>query len=265
MRQKMMVVMVVGLLLIATKVAVAEECVIDGYLPGQFSVKGIVERKAKECISQLQQSSATEGGRLVISVIGSADTSGQSYNNDSLAKSRAEQVGAMVSASFPNALVKNWSAGDNENLRQVKVVFIREALAPSAAEIPNNKQQEQPKKSEELHNYLIFVYGGIFYLFVVLLLRLYKMPRRQTNVKTDETQQQEVSTEMITIGEYEVPVKLQDGFYWSPFVSTNGNDIKRKTFSDIRQSVIGCLKDPRFAAQKELLIENGIIKTGARN
>lgn len=268
MRQVMMVVMAVGLLFIATKVAAAEECVIDGYLPEQFFVKGIVEEKTKRCISQLQQSLAVEDGRPVISVIGSADKSGHSHDNYLLAKSRAEQVGAMVSASFPDAVVKSLSAGDGENLRQVKVVFIREAPAPHTTEVPGSNQQEQPKKSEETvsKNYPVFILGGIVLLIVMIAFVLYKMPNRQTRLKEkeDEVRQQEVVTEIITIGEYEVPIKIHEGFHWSPFVSANGNDIKRKSFSDIKQSIVRCLKDPQFADQRDRLIEEGIIKIGAR-
>lgn len=259
MRQKIMVALVVGLLFVVTKVAVAEECVIDGYLPEQFSVKGIVERKAKECIARLQQSSVTEGGRLVISIIGSADASGKSHNNYLLAKSRAEKVGEIVSDRFPKALVKNSSAGDNENLRQVKVVFVHEALVPRVETSNGTKQQEQIVSS----NYYL-VFPALVLCAVGLAFVAYKMPTRQTKAKEDEVlPQQEVETEIITIGEYEIQIKIHDRFYWSPFVSINGNDIKRKSFSDIRRSIIGCLKDPQFASQKELLIENGIIKMGA--
>lgn len=245
---------------------VAEVFIIDGYLPDQFSVKGEVEEKLNELVSQLQVVQLGQGEKLLISVIGSADSSGRSFNNDQLARLRAEQVAAVLSSQFPNAVVKSWSAGDSENIRKVKVVFTVE----KAEEVAVINELETPTKPIWKESLILVGTVGISVIAVVAFgfLFLRKAQLQPQKVQIQQIEKAELiqskilqkQVQEVVIGEYLIPIEYRDGFYWSPFVSKNGNPIRRESFSDIKRSVKGCLENSEFAQQKEKLIQEGIIK-----
>lgn len=251
------VIMALGL---ATKVEaeepaekVAEVFMIDGYLPDQFSVKGVVEEKLNELVSRLQGIKLEQNSRLLISVTGSADASGKLFANDKLALERAEQVAAVLSSRFPNAVVKSWSAGDDENNRKVKVIFTVEK-AEVVKEVQSNFETSKV--------ILILMFIGVFVFIItsaVLILRVLRAQQPQLKSQPQVIQEKK-SVEILEVDGYVVPIEHRDGFYWSPFVSKNGNPIRRESFADIKRSLKGCLSDSEFATQKEKLIQEGIIK-----
>lgn len=255
MRQKVAVavlvlVVVFGLLGKAFAGRDANVCIVDGYLPGQFSLKGVVEQKTEDCITRMQALQIAPSEQLVVAVVGSADASGQTSENDWLGLERAEQVSARLATNFPNTLIRHWSAGDNEDIRKVTVVFSVEKTAEVAA------KTEDPKASSAARNFLL-----VLMAFFLISLAVSVIPRKKEKPKSLESIKKKnlPTRQEIIVSGYRVPVEYHDGCYWSPFYSKNGNQISRGTMDEIRHSLKGCLAKSEFVEQKNSLLKNGAI------
>jgi hypothetical protein len=55
---------------------------------------------------------------------------------------------------------------------------------------------------------------------------------------------------------YSIPIELREGKFYSPFRTLEDSTkfLFRRNFQDIKKVVKGCMKDPRYALQKEELI-----------
>lgn len=256
MRQKVAVMVLVfgvvfGLLGEAFAGRDANVCIVDGYLPGQFSLKGVVEQKTEDCLIKMQTLQIATSEQLVVAVVGSADASGQTSENDWLGLERAEQVSARLATNFPNALIRHWSAGDNEDLRKVTIAFSVEKTAEVAV------KTEDPKASSVVKNILL-----VLMVFFMISLAVSTIPRKKEKPKSLEPlERKDLPTRQeIIVSGYRVPIEYHDGYYWSPFYSKNGNQISRGTMVEIRHSIKGCLSKSEFADQKEELLKKGVIK-----
>lgn len=258
MRQKMFVVagvMVMAVLFVVSGNAFAGReagsCVIAGYIPGQFSISGEPEKKTEDCITKMRALQLDPSEELLlITVMGSADASGTLFANDNLALARAEQISAKIAAHFPNAVVKHWSVGDSENLRQVTVAF----------------SVENASVVQEDSRYVAFAKKALLVGTIVLTIILFaytvwhfctKLEAPMPTIRKGTEKERIIP---INIDGYIVSVAHCDGYYWSPFHSKNGNQISRKTMGEIKYSLKGCLSKSEFAEEKELLIGNGIIR-----
>lgn len=141
--------------------AKAEEYVITGYGPGEFAIKGEVERQLEQLVYKLGRIEQNGEG-LEIKVVGSADNIGRSAANDQLAKVRAEQIAAYLETALtvflPRTRIVSWSQGDQANVRQVKVVY---------TVIPASVAREKSKGKQAL--YLFSLCLGIAVVTVILL------------------------------------------------------------------------------------------------
>lgn len=238
--------LVLLIVLAATNVAMAKDEVIEsfviaGYAPGEFAVKGQIERQLNELVKEIKGKLEKEGGRLQVAVVGSADTTGTSVSNDRLAKDRAEQVAAVLSANFPEAKVIAWSKGDAENVRQVRVEY-RIAPVPAPAII------EKP-----------ITVGIIAVLAAILILSLAR--RRQKPKKAVEEIPCFKWIDLVVDGEkYSVRIDFKDGKFLSPFTSKSGAQIYRDSKKGMIESLKGCLRKEEFRPQKEDLVRKGLIK-----
>lgn len=256
MRQKVTAVVVMAVLFVMGGNALAGReagsCTIGGYAPGQFSLSGMPEKETEQCIAKVRTLKINPSEKLLITITGSADTSGQLSTNDNIALARAEQVGAKLGANFPDAIINHWSVGDAKNLRQVMVTFSLE----EATRIQKEGSSSLLIFMREARVWIIPIIALVALIGLVVLL-FFKGKKVEPLVP--EAPQKVQALEIIVSG-YRVPVEYRDGYYWSPFYSKNGNQVSRGTMSEIRYSLKGCLSKSEFAGQKEQLLEKGVIK-----
>ncbi|TSC75679.1 MAG: hypothetical protein G01um101430_173 [Parcubacteria group bacterium Gr01-1014_30] len=249
-------IVVLVLVSVATAVAAQEitgEFVVTGYLPGEFAVRGEVERQLNQLVAEIKK--RLENGQLQISVIGSADVTGSSPINDRLAQDRAGQVAAVLTANFPEARIVAWSRGDAENIRQVRVEY---RIIPPQEEAEGVSVAKEPSASPKA----IMLVGAVVLLAVVLAIllsrnMLYMLLRGRVTAQPAQGPRW-VDVEVGGVS-YSVKIAVFDGVFVSPFRTRNGFTISRKNFSGIKSSLAGCLEGEEFASQKRDLIAEGKI------
>ncbi len=232
----------VALLFAVALPASAEEMVVSGYPVGEFAVKGNVDLQVRKLVTRLR---ALGKGKLAISVVGSADKTGKSDANDQLAEKRAVQVANVLKSEFPEAEVANWSVGDANNVRQVRVGFKFTALALPV-------QVQAPKRSP-----LMRFVGACLMCFGAALGFIFYIKKRAAKAKALAAA---VETKHLVINGYKVAVELRgDGFWYSPFTGGSGQTIRRRELKDMENSIKGCLTKESFRSQVEALKRIGRI------
>jgi uncharacterized protein YeeX (DUF496 family) len=215
---------------------------ITGYQPGEYAVKGKIEEEVKALITEIRNKYGDK--KLNIAVVGSADVSGKSAENDDYARLRAEQVANILSHEFPNAKINFWSEGEENNVRQVRVMV-----------------------SAQVYSKTLLAIIGIALIAAVVL--PVSIVRRKNKLKKEIGQIQNfgkpsetewVMAEALDGKRYDVQIKLQNDKWHTPFTLEDGNPLFREKRQGARNAVKWFLKKPGFIAQKEALIKARVIK-----
>lgn len=241
---------------------------IAGYQTGEFAVKGTVEQQLNRKVVTPLSARLAKGGEIEFFVAGSADKVGNGAENDRLAKSRADEVGAFLSEKFPDAKIVTLSKGDGMNTRSVTISWKLTKQTPAAG---------QPRKASDasIISLVILVIVSGFATTRVLFLR-----KQKREVETQE----EVAPPKVTImpKPKEIETKYAEGTWhgktvifplnrqetpegkkWgTPFttqkdgVSNLIREDKQKAIQAVRQ----CLRSPYYQSEIERLIGAGVIK-----
>lgn len=250
--------LVLLVLVLATTTAVASETkglkTIGNYPVGEFAIKGLVEHQLNLLVKEIKESLEKGGGQLQITVIGSADTTGSSVSNDQLAKDRAEQVAAVLSANFPNAKIVSWSKGDAENIRQVRVEY--KIIPVPVTALPEISAPTAPTEIRTV--WLILSVAFILLSAIFFFMRWIIRPKRVAG-KVAVSEMQWIHLE-VNDEKYSVQVELQGRMWYSPFTSRSGVQICRDSKRGIIESLKGCLKKDEFKSQRDGFIRSGKIR-----
>lgn len=231
--------------------AMAGEVEIVGFGPGEFAIKGNLETETKEkIINQIASEITSQKSILDITIVGYADNTGLSSENDELGRKRAEQMKLILMQKFPTAKIIALTKGDSENARKVVVSWKINPLI------------EVYKK--EKPNQIIVILGGFLVLLLVIFILYFIKKRSRKQDLTNE------NIEWVSIkngGEtFRIPIeKIEDGdtiLFQLPFTSYYDPNVKiqwRKR-SDAVKSLKGCIKNKNYAKQLTELIEKGTIK-----
>lgn len=277
--------MVVGMIAVVMAIgfldmAVAEEMIISGYKSGEFAVKGEVEQEMMKVVKAIQAYSVqrnipqeiitsssrikAEAGRLLIKVIGSADSSGVSSINDRLSKDRAEAVAAELVSFFPEARITIVPKGDQDNLRQVKVEY---QIVLSMVSQPLTKKQPFKKLERRLvyrpASYLLAASIIAFAFFAMLAFLFLRRPKQQVLVPQPQSPSTMKSTEpaeaWICFGDNHkiklVKIISNDSEKWeAPFVKGKGTFVSYPDLGEAKRQLEREKTQQYFAGQLNNLL-----------
>lgn len=238
--------------------------VIGGYEPKKFAVDLIKRELIDACFQDIKADSPKIGEyNLKVLVIGSADTTGVSAENDPLSKNRAEPVAALLRYYLPQGTqVEVVPRGDSENARQVRVEwkYVPIPVKPDpVVSVPETKAS-----AKEFFSVWMWA-GGIIAIIVAVGLCVFLFRKGMTKESQIGPGIQWLDLEVM--GEkYSVKVEFQDkiGLWYSPFTSKAGGHIWRDSKRGIIESLKGCLKKEEFSQQKIDLIGKRIIKIAGK-
>ncbi len=238
-------------------IAKAEEFIIEGYQPEEFAVKGVIEEQVKSLAAEIRKKYGSNK-ELHIAVIGSADITGRTPDNDKLAGLRAEQVAAVLSHEFPNARINFWSEGEGKNVRQVAVKC---NLTPFVAPVASASEVQNKNAGLGAFRIIVIAIAIILAGIFMFCLASRKFDERRKERKTASSFRNiEV---ILDEKKYSVSIEQKDGKFYSPFKTLEDSSkyLFREKFQDIKKAVKGCMKNPRYALQRNELIKRGVIKT----
>ncbi len=241
--------------------AITGSFVVSGYESKKYAVDDDKLWQINTGIASMAQDvTKTQGMILKVLVIGSADITGPSAENDPLSKGRAEPVAAILGHRLPEGtVVRVVPRGDADNARQVRVewkyVSILVTPTPVAPVVPS-----KPKKEEKFDNFgwlVATICAAI--VGIGVLLHLFKGRVQSEFPPLDKSGTKWL--DVVANGEkYSVEVEFKDGKFISPFRSRSGARIIRDELKGIVDSLKGCLTKGEFSREKEGLIRQGIIK-----
>jgi hypothetical protein len=244
---------------------------ITGYKTGEFAVKGeIAKQLERDVINPLRKRLSKEKVDLEIAVIGCADKTGISAENDRLGKSRADEIKLVLSGEFPDARIIAITKGDELDSKMVKIRLRIKPFIPVSKNTPLNPGLDFDK---------YFLWGGLSFIMLVLSvllffwLCLYFKRSGQTNKISEEISKPIVFKEITQWVEvpngakvYLVPVtKKANGTWYSPIPNsghTNQFLFKDKK-TDLGNILRSCMKETRISFYEpifEELVQKGIIK-----
>jgi len=238
--------------------------VIGGYEPKKFAVDLTKRELTDACFQGIKADSPKMGEyNLKVLVIGSADTTGVSAENDPLSKNRAEPVAALLRYYLPQGTqVEVVPRGDSENARQVRVEwkYVPAPLKPATAPIVVEKTTVVEKEIKS-PPYVAF---GLFFAAIIFILLVsgIKIGKRKKVVKletAEPTTQTQWFDEWLEVGGHRVKIEVKGKFRRSPFYNKGGTQIIRDSKKGIVDSLKGCLKGTEFESQKQELIKKGVI------
>lgn len=246
MRQITIVLLVLVLFLFVQSILASEwqRGVIAGYGSAKYAVDGEIKIQVEGLKKKIVGLKTKGEGKLVVKITGFADLSGKA--NDDLSLKRAQAIASELSdlkADFSQVEISTVPAGDSANIRQVVVEYVF---------VPVSVNRVEAKKPVEL--IVLIIFGTLIFIFVSM--SAWFILRKREKTKGKET----VSGKYIEVGEYLVPIEFRGNLYYSPFRSGSGAEIFREKAGAIITSIIGCMKKPEFAGQKEELIRKGVIK-----
>jgi len=225
---------------------------ISGYAPKQFTLD---DDKISQILAgmELIEGDLFKGGKaLKVLVIGSADQTGQSIDNGSLSKNRAEPVAALLrDLLFIEAIIGVVPKGDTENARVVRVEWKYVPVAQTS-----NIASKDESNSRKTLGWMAL---GILFLAFALAIRMLVGANRRFKAIKSKSAEEKVITIKVSGKDCSTKIKFKDGFWKLPFKNVEGCHPveQRKEIELARKAFKTFMAEVGYAAQREEAIKTG--------
>lgn len=252
-------------------VVIAGEAEIKGYEPGKYSAlkSDIAKQLSQKIIRPLREEfSRIKDGQIEITVVGFADKTGISAENENLSKNRAEEVSSVLSEEFPTAHIIKKTGGDEADIRMVVVEW--------TVKLPlqNGQIQKNSAETKKLFSSLFARFVGIAIAIILIWIVVFvsRPKKSKKSVVLDKDQpsafKEVVKLVEVSCGEelYSIPVTLKaDGKWHSaiPDMSDPDKYLFGESLGDLVNMLRRCSKDKRrffYGPKFENFAKKGIIK-----
>ena len=233
--------------------------IVSGYAPGEFAVRGERERLASNIATTIIGQIPKDGyDKIVMVVVGSADHSGKTPENDELGLKRAEQVKSFLRVRFPEAEIITQTVGDERNDR---AVYLNWKIYPKMIPVQTRQEKSRP---------LPLLVGLLAVMALVIIVVWFRARKDDPPVAVPAASsvknQRFFETEVDGVV-YSVLIKNRNGQWILPFTYTPGvpgGETFRQDWALAKKAAVRCLRDPLRIDEISNLIISGEIKMRRR-